>query len=78
MSAVAVTEGSILVGDSVGALDIAVVAVRSTDGDVVAIPPRSRTLEAGETIYAIGRPDRLRKLENAAGSGTGPSTATEG
>lgn len=68
MGATTVTEGSALVGSPVGALDIAVVAVRALDGDIVAIPTRERPIAAGETIYVIGRPDRLRKLEAAAGS----------
>jgi hypothetical protein len=78
MSAVTVEGGSVLAGNSVSALDIAVVAVEATDGEVLAIPPRSRALEAGETVFAIGRPDRLRKLESAAESITGASrTDTE-
>lgn len=68
MSGVSIGEKSVLVGTSIGALDVGVVAVRSTDGDVVAIPTRNRQIEPGETIYAIGRPDRLRKLESAATS----------
>lgn len=68
MGATTVAEGSALVGSPVGALDIAIVAVRALDGDIVAIPTRERPIAAGETIYAIGRPDRLRKLEAAAGS----------
>jgi hypothetical protein len=70
MSAVTVKEESALVGSSVNAVDVAVVAVRTTDGDVIAIPTRARAIGAGETIYAIGRPDRLRKLENAAAPST--------
>ncbi len=70
MSGVSIEEKSALVGTSIGALDVAVVAVRSTDGDVIAIPTRNREIEPGETIYAIGRPDRLRKLESAATSPT--------
>ena len=78
MSAVSVGEGSVLVGNSVSAIDVIVVAVRSVEGDVVAIPTRSRTIEAGETIYAIGRPDRLRKLEIAAGTTTGSLGTADG
>jgi hypothetical protein len=78
MSAVSVGGGSVLVGNSVSAIDVIVVAVRSVEGDVVAIPTRSRTIETGETIYAIGRPDRLRKLENAAGTTTGSLGTADG
>lgn len=67
-----IDEGSSLAGAIVGALDLAVVGVRSPDGGLEAIPPRNRVLSPGETVYAIGRPDRLRKLEAAAG--TAPTT----
>ena len=66
MGAVSVGEGSALAGNPVGALDVAVVAVRTVAGDIVAIPTRHREVAAGETLYAIARPDRLRKLETAA------------
>lgn len=69
-----IREGSPLVGAAVGALDLAVVAVRSPGGDIEAIPPRTRTLSVGETVYAIARPDRLRKLETAAGAGSSADT----
>ena len=73
MSAVTVGEGSILIGSSIGAVDVVVVAIRTVGGEMVTIPTRSRTVEAGETIYAIGRPDRLRKLESAAAPAQPPS-----
>jgi hypothetical protein len=66
MGVVSVGEGSALAGNPVGALDVAVVAVRTVAGDIVAIPTRNREVAAGETLYAIARPDRLRKLETAA------------
>ncbi|MFT8046912.1 hypothetical protein ACMYMB_23230, partial [Salmonella enterica subsp. enterica serovar Enteritidis] len=74
-----VGEGSVLVGNSVGALDVAVVAIEAVDGDVAAIPTRDREIGAGETLYVIARPDRMRKLEAAAvaapaGSGTDAGT----
>lgn len=65
-----IADGSPLAGATVGALDLAVVGVRSPDGGLQAIPPRDRVLSAGETVYAIARPDRLRKLEAAAGTGS--------
>lgn len=58
--------GSSLVGATLGDVDASVVAVRTADGDVVPIPPRSRELVAGESLYVIARPDRLRKLDTAA------------
>jgi hypothetical protein len=68
MGAVTADDGSVLVETPIGALDVTVVAVRTVDGDVVAIPTRDRTIAVDETIYAIGRPDQLRKLEIAATS----------
>ncbi|MES3516488.1 MAG: potassium transporter TrkA [Natronomonas sp.] len=66
MRAVVIGEGSSLASATVGSVDIAVAAVRGVDGTVDAIPSRDRQLTAGETLYAIGRPDRLRRLEVAA------------
>ncbi|WP_254840657.1 potassium transporter TrkA [Natronomonas marina] len=67
MGAVNLAVGSPLAASTVGALDLAVVAVRPADGPIEAIPPRDRPLAAGETVYAIARPERLRKFEAAAG-----------
>jgi hypothetical protein len=66
MGVVTVREGSTLARSVVGALDVSVIAVRTADGDIEAIPRRARTLQPGETVYAIGLPERLRKLEQAA------------
>ena len=80
MSVVTVAEGSPLTGVTVGALDVAVAAVGATDGGIEAIPRRARTLSVGERVYAIGRPDRLRRLEaaaTAAGSTTMVTTSSD-
>ena len=77
LSVATITADSDLAGATVGALDVAVVALRTTDGELEAIPTRSRTLAAGETVYAIARPDRLRKLEAAAGGAAGSRPADE-
>ncbi len=71
MAVVTVEEGSALVGVTVGALAPAVVAIRGPDGGraVEATPGRDRTLAAGETLYALGRPGVLRRLEAAASDG---------
>ncbi len=66
MGAVTIGDGSVLVGSSIGALDVSVIAVTTADGDVVAIPTRDRPIAIGETLYLIARPDQLRKLESAA------------
>ena len=70
MGAVGVGDGSVLAGSPIGAVDIAVVAVGTVDGDVVAIPTRDRVISPGETLYVIARPDQLRKLEAAAAAPT--------
>lgn len=84
MGVTTIAEGSTLAGTPVSALDVAVVGVRPGDGPVEAIPSRSRPLAAGETVYAVARPDELRKLEAAAGSresdsdrGTEPAATPE-
>lgn len=66
MSLVTLGADSPLVASSVGAIDASVVAVRSEDGSIEPIPARSRPLAAGESLYVIARPDRLRKLDAAA------------
>lgn len=78
MSAVTVQDGSALVDSSIKALDIAVVAIRTADGDVIAIPTQDREIRVDETIYAIGRPDRLRKLESAVTAPTEPPRPADG
>lgn len=66
MGVTTIAQGSPLVETPVSALDVSVVAVRPADGGVEAIPPRTRPLAAGETVYTVARPDELRKLEAAA------------
>lgn len=66
MGVVTIGEGTALAHSTVGALDVAIVAVQTADGTIEAIPKRNRTLVPGETIYAIALPDRLRKLESGA------------
>jgi hypothetical protein len=69
MGVVTVSPGSDLDGTTVESLDVSVVAVRPANSPADPIPRRSRTLGPGETVYAVARPDRLRKLEAAALSG---------
>lgn len=66
MGVVTIGEGSGLVGSTVGDLAVSVAAVRPAGGTVEAIPGRSRTVVAGDTLYVIARPDLLRKLEGQA------------
>jgi hypothetical protein len=74
MAVVRVESGSDLEGATVADADATVVAVRPVEGGVAAIPPRSRTLAAGEQVYVVGRPDAIRRLESRAGAATEPST----
>ena len=76
MGVVTVVEGSSLVGVPIGALDVAVVAIRPTDAPVEAIPSRDRTLAPGETVFAVGRPALLRRLEATAGEAAVPAAST--
>ena len=75
MAAVTVESESALVGTPLGALDVSVIAVGQAGSDqrVQTLPGREHVLAAGETLYVIGTPDALRKLENA---GRGPMTET--
>jgi hypothetical protein len=65
-SSVTVDAGSPLHGLPVGALTPTVVAVRREDGESVALPDREYVLAPGETLFAIARPEVLRRLERAA------------
>ena len=69
MSIIKVTEGSPLVGAAVENVGVPVVAVRAPDGEVEAVPPRTRVLSVDDTVYAVGRPEELRKLETAPDEG---------
>ncbi|WP_154018444.1 cation:proton antiporter regulatory subunit [Halolamina rubra] len=68
LGVVQVPAGSPLVGTTVGDLESAVVAVRRGTGAIDALPDRERVLESGDSVYAIGRPDVLRGLEERANS----------
>lgn len=71
MALVEVEAGSALVGQPLGSVAVAVVALRAAEGGVRPIPDRDHQLAAGDSLYAVARPDELRKLEAAA-------TAAEG
>ena len=66
MDVVTIAEGSPLAGAPVGSLDLAVIARRPTEGSIDAIPPRSTIISAADTLYALGRPEALRRLQAAA------------
>lgn len=66
MAAIDVAPGSELSGEVVRETGVIVVAIRSTDGTTASIPDRDRRFVDGETVYALGRPDVLRRLEDRA------------
>lgn len=63
LGAITIVQDSVLVGQTVGDLDTTVVAVKPADGAVEAIPSKGRDLAAGQTLYVVARPDRVRRLE---------------
>ncbi len=75
MGAATVATGSALDGATLSGLDVTVIAVRPDGGAVDPIPPGSRTLSPGETVYAVARPEALRRLE-AAASASGSGSAS--
>lgn len=76
MGVVEIEAGSALVGQPLGALDVTVVALRTAEDDLESIPPRTRTLTAGDGIYVIARPDVLRKLEASAAESVADTRST--
>ncbi|WP_135806734.1 TrkA C-terminal domain-containing protein [Halorussus marinus] len=72
VGAVTVAAGSPLDGTPVSALDASVVAVER-EGSVETLPTGDRLLGAGDVLYVLARPDRLRTVETAAGA-AGEST----
>lgn len=68
VESIVVESDSDLRGVPVGALRPTVAAIRGDGGALVTLPTRTRRLDAGDTVYAIGRRDELRKLASAAAS----------
>ena len=66
MQAIELPEASPLAGTTLRALEVTVIAVRDTAGDLETLPHRDRELDAGETVTAIGRLSELRSLVGAA------------
>jgi len=77
MALVEITEGSPLVGQPLGSVAVAVVALRAAAGGVEPLPGRERLLTAGDELYAVARPEELRKLESAAGGDEPPQQPVE-
>ncbi|WP_336025011.1 TrkA C-terminal domain-containing protein [Halobellus salinisoli] len=66
MDVVTVDAGSDLDGATLGSVDATVVAVHGAAGAIEAIPPRSRELAAGDALYVVARPERLREVTRRA------------
>jgi len=66
MGTAAVAAGSELDGATVDDLGVTVAAITRTDAKPVTIPSLDRVLSAGDVLYAIAKPDALRRLEQAA------------
>jgi hypothetical protein len=66
LGVVTVAEGSDLAGATVGSLDATVVAVRPAGKAIDAIPSRALELAPGDAVYAVARPEAIRRLEAAA------------
>ncbi|GAB7095809.1 hypothetical protein JCM30237_29630 [Halolamina litorea] len=66
LGVVELPEGSPLAGVTLADLDATVVAVRDPGGALDSLPAGERALAVGDAVYAIGRPDVLRSLEERA------------
>ena len=79
MGTVTVAAGSALDGATVADLDdTTVIAVRPGGATVDPLPRGTRTFSAGETVYAVARPEVLRRLEDAAAEPGSESDPTSG
>lgn len=65
MESVQIREGSLLDGAPAGSLKPTIIALRS-DEEMVTLPRPDRMLQAGNTIYVVGRQDELRRVRAAA------------
>lgn len=63
MAILSVEPGAALAGETAGSLSAIVIAIGKADATPQSLPPRDRTIEPGETVYVVGRPDVLRRLE---------------
>ena len=68
MRTLTVTADSPLVGSSVAALAVTILAIRDPAGEVTPIPDRTRLLSAGDVLSVLGRPETLRQLEATPGT----------
>lgn len=62
MATVTVEADSTLAGRAIRDVDATVVAIKPADGEIQPIPPRDRTLDAGDRVYLVARPAVIRSL----------------
>ena len=77
MGSVAIEAGSDLDGQPVESIDLTVAALQG-NGDVTAIPAGDRALRPGETVYVVGRPDAIRRLEARGATAASGTAAASG
>jgi hypothetical protein len=77
MDAVTVEPGSELVGATVGATEVTVAAVKPADGAAEAIPSRARTLDVGDVVYVVARPEAIRRVARRATASADASTPAD-
>lgn len=66
MGVITIEANSTLAGTPIGALDPTVIGIQPSGGTIEAIPGRSHVLASGDTVFAIARPEALRRLEAGA------------
>jgi len=66
MASVTVGAESELIGETPESLATTVLAIRRGSEKLLALPPREQTFAAGDSLYVLGRPDVLRRLEARA------------
>ncbi|WP_416840868.1 potassium transporter TrkA [Haloferax sp. DFSO52] len=66
MAVTTIRPDATLDGRVVSDVETTVVAIRPSSGSVEAIPARGTELHAGDTLYVVGRPEILRKVERQA------------
>jgi len=66
MSSITVGAKSELVGQSADSIETAVLAIRPAGGRLIPLPDRDLEFAADDTLYVLGRPDVLRRLEQRA------------
>lgn len=68
LSVVELGAESPLLGSSVAALDLTVIAIEDEAGTVETLPAAGRAIRAGDRLPAIGRPGAPRKLKASPGA----------